>query len=176
MVECIEISLKSFESKLVQNAVSQIIKIYNEIEVQNYLAEGPSIFRFAEGRKTESFNWKLTQFAFPMTQKKFTVLRSPHIDKKSREQFQIQYFKNRILLKASPSSVFRPSVFRSAEGRKTEGRKPIRSVEEYREGKTQENRFSGQLNFCQLFIENMKRTKFLGVQIKIRIVYRTWVS
>jgi ribosomal protein S10 len=161
MVECIEISLKSFESKLVQNAVSQIIKIYNEIEVQNYLAEGPSVLPQSGRGKTESFNWKLTQFAFPMTQKKFTVLRSPHIDKKSREQFQIQYFKNRILLKASPSSA---------------PRKPIRSVEEYREGKTQENRFSGQLNFCQLFIENMKRTKFLGVQIKIRIVYRTWVS
>jgi len=74
MVDCIQISLKSFESELIQRASSEILEMI------------PS-------------EWKYSQFSFPRKIKKFTVLRSPHIDKKSREQFQIEYYKNIIKLK-----------------------------------------------------------------------------
>jgi small subunit ribosomal protein S10 len=123
MVECIEISLKSFESKLVQNAVLQILAVL------------PS-------------HWESSQFSFPMTQKKFTVLRSPHIDKKSREQFKIQYYKNIVRLKPC----------REENDIGISGQKELNVLDR-----------------GSLFIENMKRIKFLGVQIKIRIVYATFL-
>ena len=115
MIKCIEISLKSFESKLIQNAVLQISSVIpHELE--------------------------FSQFSFPRTLKKFTVLRSPHIDKKSREQFQIQYFKNIIRLK------------------------------------TQKNKETLSLRIFQLFVENLKHIQCLGVQMKIRIVYTTFLE
>jgi small subunit ribosomal protein S10 len=38
---------------------------------------------------------------FPVKVKRFTVLRSPHIDKKSREQFELKTHKNLYVLKLS---------------------------------------------------------------------------
>ena len=36
--------------------------------------------------------------SLPKTRKLFTVLRSPHVDKKSREQFEFLYYKKKILI------------------------------------------------------------------------------
>jgi hypothetical protein len=35
---------------------------------------------------------KVSYFALPIKRNKFTILRSPHIDKKSREQFELKHF------------------------------------------------------------------------------------
>ena len=78
MIESLEISLKSFESKLVQNAVHQI---------SSSLSAHSSL--------------KFFHISFPQKQKRFTVLRSPHVDKKSREQFHIKSFKTMIRIHSS---------------------------------------------------------------------------
>lgn len=59
----IEVVLKSFEYKLIENALASF-----PFRVQSYTV-------------------------FPSTRQLFTVLRSPHIDKKSREQFEIRRYK-----------------------------------------------------------------------------------
>ena len=133
MVECVEISLKSFESKLLQNAISQILSILPP-------------------------QWKSSIFSFPMTQKKFTILRSPHIDKKSREQFQIQYFKNIIRLNIQKHEILSKNTIHFM----FQNQKNLKSFVE--------------LSFFQLFIENLKRLKFLGVHMKIRIIYTTFLG
>lgn len=69
MIDHIEISLKAFEYKLVNAALLQISGVTPK-------------------------GWKSTHFILPCKQKEFTVLRSPHIDKKSREQFKIKYYKD----------------------------------------------------------------------------------
>jgi ribosomal protein S10 len=43
----------------------------------------------------------VTQVFLPKKLKKFTVLRSPHIDKKSREQFEIRTYKRLLIIKLS---------------------------------------------------------------------------
>jgi small subunit ribosomal protein S10 len=73
MIESLEISLKSFESKLVQNAVHQILSSLSSYS-----------------------SLKFFHISFPQKQKRFTVLRSPHVDKKSREQFHLKSFKTMI--------------------------------------------------------------------------------
>lgn len=71
----ISINLKSFDLLSLQ-------------EIEKYLF---SIFSF--------FNLnKIQQKVNPIKCKKITVLRSPHIDKKSREQFQIQSHKKTFVL------------------------------------------------------------------------------
>lgn len=83
MIESLEISLKSFESKLVQNAVHQIL---------SSLSPDSSL--------------KFFQISFPQKQKRFTVLRSPHVDKKSREQFHLKSFKTMIRIHSSKDLEF----------------------------------------------------------------------
>jgi len=117
MIESLEISLKSFESKLVQNAVHQILSTLSP----------DSSFHFF-------------QISLPQKQKRFTVLRSPHVHKKSREQFHVQSFKTMIRLEISKNS---------------------------------EN--SSHYEF-QLFLENLKYLKLLGVHMKIQVHYTTFLE
>ena len=72
MVQFIEISYKSFEYSFIHSASQQIIELL-------------------------PLNWKFSHYSLPIKMKKFTVLSSPHIDKKSREQFQMKYYKNKII-------------------------------------------------------------------------------
>jgi len=65
-----KILIKSFDSQNLKDSLEQIIKM----------------------RKVLSKNLcsKESVFGLPKTTQRWTVLRSPHVDKKSREQFQIQ--------------------------------------------------------------------------------------
>ncbi len=67
----IEIKLKSFEQYYLNKTLLQLkaILIFFNISFSN-------------------------EIKLPQKIKKFTILRSPHIDKKSREQFEIKRFKN----------------------------------------------------------------------------------
>ncbi len=75
----IRLTLKSYDYRLLDNAVRQIV---------------------LTAKRTGS--QVLGPVPFPNNKKVFTVLRSPHIDKKSREQFEIITHK-RILDLVSPS-------------------------------------------------------------------------
>ncbi|KKQ11258.1 MAG: 30S ribosomal protein S10 [Candidatus Babeliales bacterium] len=75
----IRLTLKSYDYRLLDNAVRQIV---------------------LTAKRTGS--QVLGPVPFPNDKKVFTVLRSPHVDKKSREQFEIITHK-RILDLVSPS-------------------------------------------------------------------------
>jgi small subunit ribosomal protein S10 len=75
----IRLKLKSFDHRLLDNAVKQIVLTARRTGAQ---LMGP--------------------VPLPNKQKVFTVLRSPHIDKKSREQFELTIHK-RVLDIVSPS-------------------------------------------------------------------------
>jgi small subunit ribosomal protein S10 len=75
----IRLTLKSYDYRLLDNAVRQIV---------------------LTAKRTGS--QVLGPIPFPNNKKIFTVLRSPHVDKKSREQFEIITHK-RILDLVSPS-------------------------------------------------------------------------
>lgn len=75
MITSIEISLKAFEYSLLKKLTSQIVKLT---------------------KRHNSQPVKITVWDTPIQQKIFTVLRSPHIDKKSREQFQLKIHRKNI--------------------------------------------------------------------------------
>ena len=125
----LEILIKSFQYQLVNKATKQILEIL-DLVIQNN-----------NQQNLDSCNKKI--FQFPKSIKKYTVIRSPHIDKKARDQFQIQEFKNLIQLKfkSQPESIYQlePNSF-----------------------------------FCFSILENIKNTKFLGIQMQIKIESKTF--
>ena len=159
MKKTLEITLKGFENYLVQKAKKQILDLINSSlliqNVQNFKVSVPihsrtkSDFRFAEERPgprladkeslgdypLTSFECekKISVFSFPQKRKEFTVIRSPHIDKKARDQFQLCTYKTII---------------------------QVNKVNEY--------------SFLFIFLENLKNTKFLGIQMQIKINSNTF--
>ncbi len=80
--------IKSFDKKLLQSVIKNLISILTETECQ------------------------ITgSVALPIKIKKFCVLRSPHIDKDSREQFEIRIYKQFFDL-LSPSPEVIDSIFK----------------------------------------------------------------
>lgn len=67
----LEISMKSFKHELLTRATEQLQKMLgNDVKI----------------------------FYFPLKIEKITVLRSPHIDKKARDQFEVRRHKNLLVL------------------------------------------------------------------------------
>lgn len=77
MIYQVHISLKSFDTLYIEKSESKILQINNYL--RNLSNKGISVF-------------------LPIIKKKYTVLRSPHIDKKSREQFEWKRYKKSITL------------------------------------------------------------------------------
>ena len=69
----IRIRLKSFDHQLIENSIKNILEALSRV-----------------GAKTSGPIFLSTQF------KKYTVLRSPHVDKKARDQFEIRIHKRLI--------------------------------------------------------------------------------
>merc|ERR1712070_1271655 len=80
--ESIELKLKAYEPRILDKAVSEIVDTIVKISARY---KGP----------------------IPMPRKinKFTVNKSPHIDKKSREQFEIRNHSRFLIIEASPQAV-----------------------------------------------------------------------
>lgn len=78
----IYITIKSFEWCHIQNTIMFIkkIQILLNLNLEN---------------KVKSLN----MINLPKKRKLFTVLRSPHIDKKSREQFEFIHYKKKLIIK-----------------------------------------------------------------------------
>lgn len=74
-MQSLNLLLKSFDSRLLERAVKEILKVISMFSAQ---AKGP--------------------IPLPYKKRKYTVNRSPHIDKKSREQFEITLYKRLIIL------------------------------------------------------------------------------
>lgn len=69
MSQKIRIKLKSYDHNLVENSVEKIVRA---VKATGALVVGPVIL--------------------PTNRKVFTVLRSPHVNKKSREQFELRTY------------------------------------------------------------------------------------
>ena len=89
----IHISFKSFDNLYIETSIAKILQI------NNYL------------KKVESSSIPYSERVvnLPTLKKKFTVLRSPHIDKKSREQFEWKRYRKSIFLDFHKINTF--SVF-----------------------------------------------------------------
>ena len=86
----IHISIKSFDNLYIEHSITRILQINKYL--QKHL-------------DTEN------QISFPTIIKKYTVLRSPHIDKKSREQFEWKRYKKSIFLQFEKSFLLSFFVF-----------------------------------------------------------------
>ena len=131
MVSSIEISFKSYEYKLIKNASLQILKFVPKC-------------------------WFITSVCLPSKIKKITVLRSPHIDKKSREQFQMKFLKNMIILLPYYTNKNMSSFIESNNS-------------------TSLNNQVNLMNEIYLFLENMKQCPLGGVQVQIQIIYKCYI-
>ncbi|CAL7963290.1 30S ribosomal subunit protein S10 [Alphaproteobacteria bacterium] len=80
--QVIKLKLKAFDHRILDQAVCDIV---NTVKKTGAKIKGP----------------------IPLPQKidRFTVNRSPHIDKKSREQFEIRHFCRLILIDPAPQTV-----------------------------------------------------------------------
>jgi len=96
------IALKSFEAKQLSKirdncrVSSGNAKILTENNPIRNLQMGPphSTQRVRQDARVSS----LVSIALPKTQSNYTVLRSPHIDKKSRDQFELKIHKQLIII------------------------------------------------------------------------------
>jgi ribosomal protein S10 len=73
----IRVTIKSFQQPAIETAIAKLTQL---VRLQEFI-HGISFYKKQERRE----KWSCT--ALPPSTKRFTVLRSPHIDKKSREQF-----------------------------------------------------------------------------------------
>ena len=80
MAQRVRIKLKSFDHTLVDQSAEKIVKT---VKTSGAVVSGP--------------------IPLPTKRKVFTVLRSPHVNKKSREQFQLSSYKRLIDIFSSSS-------------------------------------------------------------------------
>ena len=151
MVSSIEISFKSYEDKLIKNSCQQILKF-----VPKY--------------------WSINSAYLPNKIKKITVLRSPHIDKKSREQFQMKFLKRKITLFPNPTSLMNLSEALNISNASTTSKGSVNEpIHTDMSSSTQSVEFCLDMNEIYLFLENMKQCPFSGVQIQIQIIYKCYI-
>ena len=81
MAQTIYLKLQSFDQRLVHRATERIV---NVVEPTGALIRGP--------------------IPMPTKKEKFTVLRSPHVQKKSREQFKLHTYKRLLQIEATSSA------------------------------------------------------------------------
>ena len=96
------ISLKSFEARQLSR-IRQNCRIFNEykrivMEKKNH--GNPQAERLVSGYNIcwDEQSSSLVSIALPKKQSNYTVLRSPHIDKKSRDQFELRTNKQLIII------------------------------------------------------------------------------
>ena len=89
MTSQLDLNLKSFDNLLIEKTLEKILQINNYLTQKNL------------GRVA----------SLPTLKKRFTVLRSPHIDKKSREQFEWKRYKKSIRLSSKKKGYLSLFIF-----------------------------------------------------------------
>lgn len=80
----IKITIKSFEQSAIEMAITKLTQLAASINLcQSFATQDQQMIG-----KEDDGSKILSHTPLPPSIRKFTVLRSPHIDKKSREQFQ----------------------------------------------------------------------------------------
>ena len=83
----IKITIKSFEQSAIEMAITKLIQLA-QLQASINLCQSFATQDQQMIGKEDHGSKILSHTALPPSIRKFTVLRSPHIDKKSREQFQ----------------------------------------------------------------------------------------
>jgi small subunit ribosomal protein S10 len=96
MCYSLQITLKAFEWTLLERASELLYNLAKKIKLMWSIKDQNFVF-------SSSF--------LPSKMKRFTVLRSPHIDKKSREQFEIKTYKKLFLLQTNQKKMFSLFLF-----------------------------------------------------------------
>ena len=86
----VHISFKSFDNLYIESSLDQISQINKYLQTHQY---------------------KEKNISLPTVIKKYTVLRSPHIDKKSREQFEWKRYKKYMILQFQERCILSFFVF-----------------------------------------------------------------
>ncbi len=86
----IRITLKSFDPQCLSVAIKHIIKLARLFEIQVKSRSCSFLLSKKETFLQNNKEIAIKKIDLPKKIKKITVLRSPHIDKKSREQFEIR--------------------------------------------------------------------------------------
>lgn len=92
MMRCLHISLKAFEPSFLRKVSDSMYNVCTQLQSQ---------------KKTTFF---FTLVGLPSLRKYFTVLRSPHVHKKSREQFIMQQHKAVLRMNVSLNPFFQSRV------------------------------------------------------------------
>ena len=183
----LEILIKSFEQQLLNKATKQLLEIIHLTTKNSYDKNSIEILN-----SLHFFDQKI--FYFPKSMKKFTVIRSPHIDKKARDQFQIQEFKNLVQFKLksylNPLSINKNNLvqideFLTASSLNNVVKPNLRKLDflDFQEKKncfqpifnsTFKERGKSKSFLCFSFLENLKSAKFIGVQMQIKIHSKTF--
>ena len=83
----IKITIKSFEQSAIEMAITKLIQLA-QLQGSINLCQSSATQNQQTIGKEDDCSKILSHTTLPPSIRKFTVLRSPHIDKKSREQFQ----------------------------------------------------------------------------------------
>lgn len=79
------------------------MKQYKDSELllrfQTYNKESAKSFRKTLNLLAKAKNLKFSSISLPIERKKFTVLKSPHVNKKAKEQYEIRFYNGLIILK-----------------------------------------------------------------------------
>nr|ANA57039.1 ribosomal protein S10 [Pyramimonas parkeae] len=129
----LNLTYRSFNSNQLKKAILQTNRIYNHYFTKNITLN------------------KAKVIPLPKLQKRFTVLRSPHVHKKSREQFTNITFQN-VLAKNSKEGLFYHFI-------------KIKSKQLDKKGLTNFERF-------RLFLFAIKNLEMEGVQIHLEFSWR----
>ena len=78
---------------------------YKESELllrfQTHNKENSKRFKKTLNSLAKSKNLQLSSISLPIERKKFTVLKSPHVNKKAKEQYEIRFYNSLIVIKGN---------------------------------------------------------------------------
>ena len=115
MTYTVHIYFKSFDNFYIDTSINKISTIINYLKRFEAGNTGSSPLQGLPKKKDTNYNRfsqeNLKVISLPKTKKKFTVLRSPHIDKKSREQFEWTKYKKKMFFDFQKVGVFSLFLF-----------------------------------------------------------------
>jgi small subunit ribosomal protein S10 len=108
--------------------------------------------------------------SLPTKKKKFTVLKSPHVNKKSREQFMLQTFKHIIVIKCAVSTS-------AIEVKNVHKAQFTESITDVLTAQNTKMSFENETNlFLKKFLLGLYELKLPGVEMKINLLTNTYLE
>ncbi|AGI48868.1 30S ribosomal protein S10 (mitochondrion) [Nannochloropsis oceanica] len=71
------------------------------LRFQTHNKENSKLFRKTLKLLSKSKNLQFSSISLPIERKRFTVLKSPHVNKKAKEQYEIRFYNGLIVIKGN---------------------------------------------------------------------------